>query len=56
MVHPIRRRCTRSDRVQRPVTGAVPGVGVAARTMVELVTPKRCATSGSNALVEGAMH
>ena len=33
VVHPIRRQCTRSDRVQRPVTGAVPGVGVAARTM-----------------------
>ena len=32
-MHPIRRQCTRSDRVQRPVTGAEPGVGVAARTM-----------------------
>ena len=56
VLHPIRRRCTRSDRVQRPVTGAEPGVGVAARTMVGLVTPKHCAISGSNALVEGAMH
>lgn len=55
-MHPIRRQCTRCDRVQRPVRGAVPGVGVAARTMVELVTPKHCAISGSNALVEGAMH
>ena len=50
VLHPIRRQCTRSDRVQRPVRGAVPGMGVAARTMVELVTLKRCAISGSNAL------
>ena len=42
VVHPIRRQCTRSDRVQRPVRGVMPGVGVAVRTMVELVTPKRC--------------
>ena len=42
--------------MQCRVTGAVPGVGVAARTMVELVTPKRRAISGSVALVEGAMH
>ena len=26
VVHPIRRQCARSDRVQRPVTGAEPGV------------------------------
>ena len=41
-LHPIRRQCTRSDRVQRPITGAVPGVGVAVRTTAELVAPKRC--------------
>ena len=40
-VHPIRRRCTRSDRVQRPARGVMPSVGVAVRTVVELVTPKR---------------
>lgn len=55
-LHPIRRQCTRSDRVQRPVRGAVPGVEVAARTMVELVTPKRCAIEGSSALDGGAVH
>ena len=43
VLHPIRRRCTRSDRVQRPARGVMPSVGVAVRTVVELVTPKRCA-------------
>ena len=42
VLHPIRRRCTHSDRVQRPARGVMPSVGVAVRTVVELVTPKRC--------------
>ena len=42
-VHPIRKQCTRSERVQRPARGVMPSVGVAVRTVVELVTPKRCA-------------
>ena len=53
---PVLIGCSVPQEVQRPVTGAVPGVGVAARTVVELVTPKRCAILGSVALVEGAMH